>query len=845
MKNGILVILLVLVSAIYADVMFYDDFNRANGEVGNDWQFNTPAHLTNSSIINGVYNTDLTSTGNTYHDFTSQTSGKVYVEYDWKLITNDWTACVYPVSELIFIRVDWLGNITYDDNSSFTSPTDITQINFEQWYDVKICYDLDNDTFSFWIDNIQYVTNASANSVSSINSFYFLNINAPNFVQQIDEFIVYNDEIPDIPQNLTATENVDDITLNWDAVPNPLLVNYKIFRDTSSNPTTEIAEVGPDITTYIDVVRALPNTDYYYRIKSVGINELESDYSDEVGVVQLKPDISVDPTEIEIQLNTNSNIQTEYFDINNSGNGQLNYFVQGDDTLGNFGSCLDFDGVNDRVVWPDGTFETVFNSGSYTFSIWVFKDGDATGYDAILSHTSSTSNNDFSVTNDEKIRVYCQAYDWEIVTDESINLNQWTFIAFSYNDSTEDMSIYIDGIFSKSGHIGHFSNPNSNWELGDESLSSYNRNWHGKFDNISIWNAALSQTDIQNSMYTELFGNEPNLYGYWNFNEDSGDILNDCTTNGNNGTLTNMNLSTCWIDSDLPKSILSFNPYSGTILAGRFSQQIEMITDGTNLTDGVYNVNAVITSNAIAPDDNLEIPVTVKVDYNPPLAVQNVVFTSSTPDEIQIDWDSNAISDSVYYYNVYRRSNDEPSYSLIGNSSTTTYVDYAFTGLDTTYFWYKVAGMDWVNNEGTHSSPCQANLNRFKAPQNLQITMENNNRSVKLVWDSVTETISGLPGTPTCYVVYYNQIDPETDENFYFLATSTDTTYTHQNVGLFIETDHMFYTVTAYGGSMRAFNYFTENDVTFKFGELEKMIYDFSKNNANIQHKEKISRIKK
>ena len=605
MKKGILVILLVLVSAIYADVMFYDNFNRTNGDVGNDWQFNTPPHLTNSSIINGVYNIDLTSTGNTFHNFTSQTTGKVYVEYEWKLITNDWTACIYPVSELIFIRVDWLGNITYDDNSSFTSPTTITQINFDQWYDVKICYDLDNDTFSFWIDNIQYVTNASANSISSINSFYFLNINAPNFIQQIDEFIVYNDETPDIPQNLTATENVDDITLNWDAVPNPLLVNYKIFRDTSSNPTTEVAEVGPDITTYIDVVRALPNTDYYYRIKAVGINELESDYSNEVGVVQLKPDISVDPTEIEIQLNTSSNTQTEYFDINNSGNGQLKYFVQGDDTLGDFGSCLDFDGVNDR------------------------------------------------------------------------------------------------------------------------------------------------------------------------------------------------------------------------------------------------NVNAVITSNAIAPDDNLEIPVTVKVDYNPPLAVQNVVFTSSTPDEIQIDWDSNAISDSVYYYNVYRRSNDEPTYSLIGNSSTTTYIDYAFTGLDTTYFWYKVAGMDWVDNEGTHSFPCRANLNRFKAPQNLQITMENNNRNVKLVWDSVTETISGLPGTPTCYVVYYNQIDPETDENFYFLATSTDTTYTHQNVGLFIETDHMFYTVTAYGGSMRAFNYFTENDVTFKFGELEKMIYDFSKNNANIQHKEKISRIKK
>ena len=224
--------------------------------MGNDWQFNTPAHLTNSSIINGVYNIDLTSTGNTFHDFTSQTSGKVYVEYDWKLITNDWTACIYPVEDMIYLRYDWLGNITYDETSAFTTPTSVTQINFTQWYDVKICYDLDNDTFSFWIDGIQYITDAATNSISFINSIYFLNLNAPNFVQQIDEFIVYNDTAPDTPQNLTATENINNITLNWDAVPEPLFVNYKIFRNTTANPTTEIAEVGPSVTTYVDAVRS-------------------------------------------------------------------------------------------------------------------------------------------------------------------------------------------------------------------------------------------------------------------------------------------------------------------------------------------------------------------------------------------------------------------------------------------------------------------------------------------------------------------------------------------------------------------------------------------------------------
>ena len=100
--------------------------------------------------------------------------------------------------------------------------------------------------------------------------------------------------------------------------------------------------------------------------------------------------------------------------------------------------------------------------------------------------------------------------------------------------------------------------------------------------------------------------------------------------------------------------------------------------------------------------------------------------------------------------------------------------------------------------------------------------------------------MSGAPGTPTCYVVYYNQIDPYEEENYYFLATSIDTTYTHQNVGLFVETDHMFYTVTAYGGSLRAMNYFNDNEISFKLGELERMVSDFKNNKFNFQGSKKM-----
>ena len=54
----------------------------------------------------------------------------------------------------------------------------------------------------------------------------------------------------------------------------------------------------------------------------------------------------------------------------------------------------------------------------------------------------------------------------------------------------------------------------------------------------------------------------------------------------------------------------------------------------------------------------------------------------------------------------------------------------------------------------------------------------------------------------------------------------------------------MFYRVTAYGGSLQALRYFADNKITFKFGELEKMVTEYLKNNNRYRNK-KLKRMKK
>ena len=59
----------------------------------------------------------------------------------------------------------------------------------------------------------------------------------------------------------------------------------------------------------------------------------------------------------------------------------------------------------------------------------------------------------------------------------------------------------------------------------------------GKFDNLRIWNVALTQSEIQ-SYGTELpIGNEEGLVGFWNFDDGEGNVLTDLSGNGNNGTI--------------------------------------------------------------------------------------------------------------------------------------------------------------------------------------------------------------------------------------------------------------------------------------------------------------------
>lgn len=59
----------------------------------------------------------------------------------------------------------------------------------------------------------------------------------------------------------------------------------------------------------------------------------------------------------------------------------------------------------------------------------------------------------------------------------------------------------------------------------------------GIMDEVRIWNRALTEQEIRESMCRRLTKTEPGLIGHWDFDETGGDIVFDQSTKGFNGTL--------------------------------------------------------------------------------------------------------------------------------------------------------------------------------------------------------------------------------------------------------------------------------------------------------------------
>lgn len=116
---------------------------------------------------------------------------------------------------------------------------------------------------------------------------------------------------------------------------------------------------------------------------------------------------------------------------------------------------------------------------------------------------------------------------------------KWNFWAFTKNATTGQMKIYLNGVLWHSGTGKTKPIDISNF-LAGKGIS--NIGYYGNLDELSIWNKELSLTSVQQIMYSDITAAHPDyafLQSYQKFNEASGGIAVDGSSNGNDAEAIN------------------------------------------------------------------------------------------------------------------------------------------------------------------------------------------------------------------------------------------------------------------------------------------------------------------
>jgi hypothetical protein len=215
--------------------------------------------------------------------------------------------------------------------------------------------------------------------------------------------------------------------------------------------------------------------------------------------------------------------------------------------------ALDLDGTNDYITC--GTNNRATNTitisarvrttvnGASQFIVNKYLSGGI-GYYLFINATGYASFQGRNHTGTIKSSGYSTA----MVAD-----NQWHDITGVLR-SPDTWEIWVDGVLQNSGtYITAVTGISTTAPL---LIGQFGGTYSAlDIDRVAIWSSALSAGTILANATGCLLGNEANLSGLFTFNEGSGTVATDLSVTAVNGTLTNMNVPSCWIVGPLENCV--------------------------------------------------------------------------------------------------------------------------------------------------------------------------------------------------------------------------------------------------------------------------------------------------
>lgn len=222
-----------------------------------------------------------------------------------------------------------------------------------------------------------------------------------------------------------------------------------------------------------------------------------------------------------------------------SGNGNTgDLFRTPSWVTGKSGTGLEFD-INtedkgDYAIIPDTSGSLTIN-GDFSLALWIKRKPGSRGDEWFLRKPGTY---EWKITNDTPyFLIYTPGV--AVVTPSKLELSRWYHLVATYNQSTQIVSIYIDGELDTTAAVGAELNLTAHDHIlghsGDACLN-------GTLDDVRFYNKVLNLSEIQ-SLYGAT--QTSNLVGHWPLDDGAGITATDASGNGNSGTLMN---ETAWGD---------------------------------------------------------------------------------------------------------------------------------------------------------------------------------------------------------------------------------------------------------------------------------------------------------
>lgn len=200
------------------------------------------------------------------------------------------------------------------------------------------------------------------------------------------------------------------------------------------------------------------------------------------------------------------------------------------------GNSLNFDGSNDYIIIGD----IIPSASSFTKEAMVYVENISSAGNIISSDHSPF----WFVSNN--LRAGNNSASPEVSYNASSLINSWNHICVTYDASITTISLFVNGtlVDQNSSSIAYTA---SSITIGAYKANNF---YEGEIDEVRIWNYARTPTEVNYYKDCELEGNETGLLAYYKFNQgivdfnnSSENILEDNSTNDNDGTLINFGLS--------------------------------------------------------------------------------------------------------------------------------------------------------------------------------------------------------------------------------------------------------------------------------------------------------------